>query len=129
MKTFVIALIVLMIQEIIAGPEDVICRQKIGITFEESSDFLQRAKIPEIRDQMDQKYKCFVLCLMEEMNILDGCSYQLELGKQRVSEMGLAKLIPILDSCKDSSVGSEPCDCGYNVFKCVLDGMMAMEEQ
>lgn len=63
--------------------------------------------------------KCFAACVVESMNLLDGCNLKYEEVKQNWTMERKFGMIVALDACKDSAKGDERCECGYQVFSCL----------
>ncbi|XP_055854017.1 uncharacterized protein LOC129917855 [Episyrphus balteatus] len=128
-KLVIILLAVMMIQANGSPdqPEEE-CLEIENVSLEESLT-ITHTKIPKFEDQTNKKLTCFAACMMEQMNITNGCSYQYELGKQHVigRKMNNKDFVDALDICKDSAQGKERCECGYNVYKCITDYFISLE--
>ncbi|XP_055854016.1 uncharacterized protein LOC129917854 [Episyrphus balteatus] len=127
-KLVIILLAVMMIQANGSPdqPEEE-CLEIEDVSLEEASTIIH-TKIPKFEDQSNKKLTCFAACMIEQMNITHGCSFQYELGKQHVLGRKIydEDLVNSLDICKDSAQGKERCECGYNVYKCITDYFISL---
>ncbi|XP_055854023.1 uncharacterized protein LOC129917862 [Episyrphus balteatus] len=122
MKKLIVIIFALVIIQTSDADSEFDCIKTENITQQEYSDMVQnKARLPDIENQTNERFKCYTACFLEAMNIMDGCSYQLEAGKRYAVRNNIDRLLVPLDLCKDSSKGNERCNCGYNVFKCLMD--------
>ncbi|XP_055904682.1 general odorant-binding protein 56d-like [Eupeodes corollae] len=117
-----IQLIALVLALILFGPQILLisssmrtCFENEGITEKDAEMFFNRSTLGKISPKM----KCFGACIVESMNLIDGCNLKYEEAKKNYTMEQKFDMVLALDVCKDSAKGSGRCECGYEVFNCI----------
>ncbi|XP_055856039.1 uncharacterized protein LOC129919210 [Episyrphus balteatus] len=100
--------------------EDSKCLAKENLSFADVLDFSINDKM-ELAEK-NPKLKCFASCLMEFGKILDGCTvvYTKNLNMEAFGDKK-EEFVKIMESCKDVVKGTDRCECGYQLIKCMTE--------
>ncbi|XP_055904807.1 uncharacterized protein LOC129940481 isoform X2 [Eupeodes corollae] len=102
------------------------CHEKEGVSIELAVEYTSEHS--ENFDQLveaNPKLKCLAICLYEVTNTMDGCTSTIsdqlrEMVKGNpVKEAMMAKF----EECSSNLIGTDRCECGYQIDKCVTDWM------
>ncbi|XP_023164922.1 general odorant-binding protein 57c-like [Drosophila hydei] len=75
------------------------------------------------RDNIDQKYKCYLHCLATEVNILDSDGY-VDIDLVNEFEKVSDKVRDALEECKNMHDGDEDaCDYAFNMLTCLIKNL------
>nr|ALV87637.1 odorant binding protein 8 [Drosicha corpulenta] len=65
----------------------------------------------------NQLLKCYMKCLMEEIGVLEGTTFDSEAFLDMLPDSMKTDVEPAIHNCKDTT-GSDGCDLGYNLNAC-----------
>ncbi|XP_055903907.1 general odorant-binding protein 56d-like [Eupeodes corollae] len=94
------------------------CLKKENLIFADVLEFALEDKL-ELAEK-NPKLKCFASCLLEYGKLIDGCTI-LSKNSDTVKDKQMEKFVKLVDSCKDVVKGSDRCECGFQLIKCITE--------